>query len=181
MKVFVLVCVLFVSVRVAEAGAATEQRLLHLRSMFYSAKESSEMADALVTETDAITEATPILFGYKAMSDMMQANHSFNPFSKLKYFNLGREKLERAIFLAPESVELRFLRFAVQSKAPSMLGYSDNISGDKTILLRYVDQQRVRPEDTILLHHIAEFLSTCELCSDQERMQMSTVASQFKP
>lgn len=70
---------------------------------------------------------------------MMMAKHVVNPFAKLSYFKKGKNMLEKAIEADSENVELRFLRYAAQTNAPSFLGYDDHIAGDKKFLLQTGD------------------------------------------
>ena len=51
------------------------------------------------------------------------------PFSKLQYFNAGREKLEAVIARYP-TPEIRYLRLLVQLNVPGIVNYSDNIEED---------------------------------------------------
>ena len=77
-----------------------------------------------------------LLLGYKASGTMMMAKHAFNPLSKLSYFKKGKHMLEIAIAADSKNIELRFLRFAVQTEIPSFLGYHDSIEIDKNFLLQ---------------------------------------------
>jgi len=55
--------------------------------------------------------------------------------TKLKTFKKGRELLETAIDEEPNNAEWRFLRHAVQENAPSIVGYDNNMEGDKVIII----------------------------------------------
>ncbi len=149
--------------------------LTSIRQQFYKASESEDDADALFELAQQFNEQNPVYYGYRAMADMLQAKYSYNPFSKLKYFNKGKERLQQAISLAPENVELRFLRFAVQAKAPSLLGYKDQVGEDKSILLSFVERNRKQAEDPDLVARIVKFLRECELCTAEERARLSTM------
>ena len=76
--------------------------------------------------------------GYFALATMMLAKTYKNPFTKLSYFNKGKRILEKTIKSNPENVELRFLRYAVQTKVPAILFYFDDMEDDKEILDGYV-------------------------------------------
>lgn len=80
-----------------------------------------------------------LLLGYKGSATMMMANHVINPFTKLSYFKKGKNMLKKAIEADRENIELRFLRYAAQTNAPSFLGYDDHISSDKKYLLQAGD------------------------------------------
>ena len=80
----------------------------------------------------------PTSSGYYALAVMMQAKLYGNPFTKLSYFNQGKKILEASILKDPQNVELRFLRFAVQTEIPSILLYFTEIDEDQSILDEYL-------------------------------------------
>ena len=65
---------------------------------------------------------------------MIMAKHVFNPFSKLSYFNKGKLILEKAIQAEGKNVELRFLRYSIQTNVPAFLGYKSNLKNDYNFL-----------------------------------------------
>ena len=81
---------------------------------------------------------SPAAEGYFALATMMLAKVHKNPFTKLSYFNKGKNILEASIKSYPDNVELRFLRYAVQVKVPSILLYFDDMDDDKDILDGYL-------------------------------------------
>ena len=78
--------------------------------------------------------------GYFALATMIQAKRFGNPFTKLSYFNKGKKILEEVINANPENAELRFLRFAVQTKVPAILLYYHDIDDDQVVLDDYVSK-----------------------------------------
>ncbi|MFM1932930.1 MAG: hypothetical protein RL226_2233 [Bacteroidota bacterium] len=82
--------------------------------------------------------SNPLLQGYSAVALSMSASYSYNPYTKLKAFNQGRDRLENVIKLHPNQSELRFLRLGVQIHAPSFLDYNDNIEADSKNVLKAV-------------------------------------------
>ena len=83
---------------------------------------------------------------YKAVCKMMMAQYISNPFSKLSYFNEGKELLEKAIKIN-KNVENIHLRILVQINAPSFLSYSSEIASDKAFLLKNIDSAKI-PNET---------------------------------
>lgn len=80
-------------------------------------------------------EDNPLMAGYKACCFMLMAKYSVNPFKKWSYFKSGKKLLSEAIDKDKSDVELRFLRFMIQTTAPPFLGYQDAIEKDKNFLL----------------------------------------------
>ncbi|MFT5165382.1 MAG: hypothetical protein ACI8P3_000607 [Saprospiraceae bacterium] len=83
----------------------------------------------------ACEEAQP----YLASAIMQKAEYAFMPTSKLKYFNQGKKLLEKFIQANPNNLEARYVRVLVQSKAPSILGYKDNIKLDIEFIKSHIN------------------------------------------
>ena len=110
--------------------------LKEIRSMHQKAAGSESDCKKLLTLLTPYTEKNePVLMGYRASATMMMAKHVFNPVSKLSYFKKGRKMLETVIASNIYNIELRFLRFAIQTNVPSFLNYDSNIEEDKNFLL----------------------------------------------
>jgi hypothetical protein len=69
---------------------------------------------------------------------MMMANYVFSPFRKMSYFSKGKNLLEKSIEKQKDNIELRFLRFAVQTSIPFFLGYGSSVKQDKLLLINTV-------------------------------------------
>jgi hypothetical protein len=72
--------------------------------------------------------------GYLGAFTMIKANHQLNPIKKIGSFNEGKKILEKAIAQAPNDVELRYVRYAIQISIPKFLAYNANLIEDKKIL-----------------------------------------------
>jgi len=139
---------------------------LYLRKLYYESvtnKDSSEKFSEIMEALDV--KKNPILLCYKGMSYMMQAKHSINPVSKLSAFNKGKEYLELAAKYDSESVEVRFMRFAVQTNAPSMLSYSQHVNEDKSLILKVWSSVA----DIDLKQKIKDFMLKSTYCSTIEK------------
>lgn len=130
----VLICVFFFcsSVCLAKVPAINEVRL-----MFHKATLDEDACKDLINLLMPFDEINnPLLFGYKGSAIMMMAKHVFNPFSKLSYFKKGKNILESAIQADQKNVELRFLRYTIQTNIPSFLNYDNNVESDKAFLTK---------------------------------------------
>ena len=75
-----------------------------------------------------------LLLGYQGIAKTLLGKHAFNPVNKVSYFNKGKKVLEEALAIAPDNVELRYLRLTLQENVPSFLGYSDRIKEDRAFI-----------------------------------------------
>ena len=131
MKLVCLYILLFISVPVF----AETPSLIEVRSLYSKAATDEKACKKLIEWLKPYHEKNnPLLFGYRAGGTMMMANYVFNPFSKLSYFNKGKKMLHRAILADAQNIELRFIRFGVQTNVPSFLGYNNYVEKDKAYL-----------------------------------------------
>ena len=136
------------------------------RSLFKSAAFDQQSCTSLVYGLKNATEYTqPVLTAYKACGLMMYAKYLLNPLDKLSSFSKGKSLLEKCVHKDSKSVEIRFLRLAMQSKSPSFLGYSDDIPKDK----KYILQQFKSMEDIELKNLMKAFLVKADVLSISEK------------
>ncbi len=106
-----------------------------------------------------------MLSGYQGMAYMIRANYSWNPYNKLSFFFKGRDLLDGAIEKDPTNIELRWLRFCVQTNAPSFLAYSGKTKEDKAIVLYGYSLLK----DGDLKERIKKYMNDPKYCTPQER------------
>ena len=113
--------------------AQEDKQLLEL----YNKSEKDEVAAEQLYEQfeeKEIDSLNPFRSLMKAMSCFYMAKHSGWFLSKLSYFNEGKEALEQAIKKYPNNSSLRSVRLAVQSRAPGILNYDQNMEEDSIFL-----------------------------------------------
>ena len=98
-----------------------------VRSSFFNVDSEEELSVYLDLCKESNCEESKY---YLAVATMWQAEYTYWPNKKYSYFNEGREMLETLITKNPQNVELRFLRYIVQSSCPPFLGYTNDISTD---------------------------------------------------
>ena len=96
---------------------------------------------------------------------MLQAKHTFNPYKKLAYFNTGKTWLEGAVKKDPENIEIRFMRFCIQTNTPFFLGYNNETIADKNMILKHFG----KIQDQDLKHKIREYMVVSDYCSANEK------------
>lgn len=136
--------------------------LLELRKQLDQAANNSKAADQLNDRLKDLEErnAAPIMLGFKAISNLILAKHAFNPMSKVSHFKKGKRILEAAIARDSKNPELIFFRYTTQVNVPSMLNYSSNLKGDRTLLFNYLKTSAKAPKDADLYRRIKNYLLT---------------------
>ncbi len=141
-----------------------------VRSLYERAAKNEEACVKLLSLLKPYkARKKPLLYGYKASAVMMMAEHVWNPFSKLSYFNRGKEMLEKAIKADIRNAELRLLRLIAQSNTPSFLGYDDYINEDK----KFLRQALTRLNNLNLKSYIIFHLKSSDLFSFKPKFNHS--------
>ena len=104
-----------------------------VRTNYTASIKDKQLCSRMISELKKKNDR-PINLGYLGGLQTIWANHVFNPINKLKTFKEGKNKIEKAIKLDPENVELRFIRLSIQKNAPLFLGYNSNINSDKEFI-----------------------------------------------
>lgn len=148
---------------------AVDPSINSVRDMYQQAAVKEELCKKLVTLLEPYNEKNNVLLaGYKGCTTMLMAKYYFNPFSKLSNFIRGRNLLERSIDADKQNIELRFLRFAVQTNVPFFLGYKSDINKDKVFLLYYY--QNI--SDVQLKHWLVTFLKSSDSLTATEKQNL---------
>jgi len=142
----------------SQPSAAYMQDIIALRQMYYAAYKNKAAAEQFCRVTENRKSVLPVQAGYKAMARIMWCNHVDNPYYKLKHFYGGKCELEKAIKQSPDNVELRYLRFAVQTNTPGILNYKDKIAEDRTALVNYLQAKNNKENDPDLYKRISDFM-----------------------
>lgn len=123
--------------------------------MLHNATSNEEACTKMISLLAPFNETNnPLLFGYRGGATMLMAKHAFNPFSKLSYFKKGKLMLESAINADQTNVELRFLRYTIQTNVPGFLNYNSDKNLDRT----FISQSLPKLKDQELKKIISEFL-----------------------
>jgi hypothetical protein len=126
-----------------------------IRSLYYHAVDSEDSCQCLIHLLDTYQpKIDPLLTGYKAAGYMVMANHLFNPVKKLSFFKRGRVLLENAVAADTSDIELRLIRYSIQTHCPSFLGYKRNIQEDRGILLQYIQMSPNNSLRTLIVHYM---------------------------
>jgi hypothetical protein len=142
-----------------------EPRIEVVRSLFYEAASNRQAAQRFSQALSVVNNnSSPILLCYKGVATMIQAKHVVNPFSKLERFKNGKTMIEKSIKRDPDDLELRFLRFSIQSNLPGFLGYDEQITGDKLKLLNGYGSIK----DVELRKRILSYLATSKYLTEEE-------------
>ena len=102
-----------------------------IRELYVDAYKSDLNCNKLGETLDTMKKnSSTLIKGYEGCFYFFKCKFESNPISKLIYFKKGKKILENAITLDPNSVELKFLRYNIQSNLPKFLSYHNKIEED---------------------------------------------------
>jgi hypothetical protein len=129
-----------------------------VRDMYFGGWEGQCGATELSQTLSKINiDIDPVLMAYKGAAISTTANCKKMPFTKWNTFNEGKALIEQAVNLAPENIEVRFLRFTVQSNIPGFLNYN-HLKEDKEFLLNSIKSGTLAKKSDNLMSLILIFL-----------------------
>ena len=114
--------------------------MMVLRSEFHNTNTESKLTAFLTKyKNDVRVDGKPYLY----CGIMQMANYTMNPYKKLDYFNKGKQALETHISKYPQQIDARYVRALIQSKAPKILNYYQNIQADISFIKRNIQESDV--------------------------------------
>jgi len=143
--------------------------LQQVRTLYYRTAEDKQAAsqlNKLMLQVDS--NAAPVMVCYKGANEMIQARYSLNPIAKFDKFSKGKELIQKAISRDTLNLEMRFIRFSIQTNLPSFLGYRDNMDQDK----RYLLYNTKTSNDPELRKIIFNYLSGLAMIKPEELKQL---------
>lgn len=114
------------------------QNLKEYRALLQTGEKSEKSAKILIDKSTTAYKNSkePVYLGFLAVGKFFMAKHAFNPLKKMSYFNEGKKLMENSLKAQPDNLEVRLMRLITQESVPKILGYSQNISEDRTYLTR---------------------------------------------
>lgn len=137
-KIFLLFVCLFYTL-LLHANESIELARKEFKKAAFNDKVNNEVYQVLVSSKvqDPLTQA------YVAYFTALKARHVTSPYEKITYVRSFDKAIKKAVALAPDNFEIRFLRFSVQDKLPSYLGFSKELVVDKKIILQQIQSHKV--------------------------------------
>jgi hypothetical protein len=165
MKVLVWLFLLRLGANAAHNVDINKVRMLYQRAP--EIKRDAIQLNRLMLQVDSGKDA-PVLVCYKGANEMIQAKYAFSPVNKFEKFNKGKELIKKAISRDTVNLEIRFIRYTIQSNLPTFLGYHDELDTDKRFML-YNTRNCKDPE---LKKIIFNYLSTSSVIKPEELKQL---------
>ena len=173
MKFFILTFFIGVSI----VGIGQDLDPLLVREMYFEGWQgtcgATELSDLL---SEHEVNEDPLLLAYKGAALATLAKCKKTPFSKMSVFKDGKSLLNEAVAKAPESLEIRFLRYTIQTNIPNFLNYN-NQEEDKKLILEILTLHKDAPNDDDLNQRIIQYLNDAGALSEKEQKQVKMLTA----
>jgi len=160
-----ILTVLFIFVHFMVSDSPT---LIEIRNLYEEASNNKAVNLKLNALLGGAKKDNSVLEGYRGAGIMIEANHVFNPLTKLSRFRKGKAIIEGAIVRDPNSIELRYIRLTIQTNIPKFLGYHEEIKNDKEFIIKKMPIVK----DVDLANRMADYLSSSKICTVEELKQV---------
>lgn len=120
------------------------------------AVNNSRIADSLLKAFGNVKNGGALNTALLGYVQSLKAKHVWNPISKISYVRHGCSNLNKAVSVEPGSIEVRYLRYAIEVNIPSVLGYSGHLDQDKAVLLSFIENHF--SEEHLLVKYICLLL-----------------------
>ncbi len=110
-----------------------------IRDLYVQAGIDHKKTDVFLDAVKNFQRSSALLEAYHGTALAMKANITIDNFDKFNTITRSREKLEMAVKLDKNNIEIRFLRFMVQSKIPKFINYN-NIGEDKNLIFKNLSE-----------------------------------------
>lgn len=130
--IVIFILALFSIVIVSGQGMTLEEaRKVYSESMKDNA--TCEAAYTKISQVDNYNNS--LLMGYKAAITIAMSKYLKTTKEKIAYFNRGKLLLESTITKDDNNVELKFIRYSIQSNCPAALKYAKNKVKDRAYII----------------------------------------------
>jgi|GEM_PF-396223 len=116
-----------------------QKYLSEVRVLYEAATLEACEAEKLLNfiEDKYLVKDFPVFLAYLGSSQAMMADCVSLPHKKLSYFKEGTNNINKAVSLAIDNHEIRFLRLQIQVHSPDFLNYNNEIVEDKKMIFEY--------------------------------------------
>ncbi len=152
------------------SSLATYTGIIELRNLYYRATTDDVFSRKFLKAVAQLDiNSDPLLRGYRGVAEIVSAKYCTNPYNKWNAFRLGKELLEKAIHEDTTNIELRFLRFCIQTNVPAILCYYQEKKVDK----KYIIRKYSTIGDADLKQRIHQYIWNHGNCSRDEKILLN--------
>ncbi len=146
-----------------------------LRHQYAEAVQDEAAALRFYTALKTYSGSNATVLAYRAVAEALQARYAWSPLVKLRAVKVADRLFTRAVATEPRNVEVRFLRFTVESSVPRYLGFSQHVADDRAYILAGARHYPRLGLDTHSLILIRDFMLRYGECTREEAQMLREI------
>tara|TARA_B100001109_G_scaffold246270_1_gene234836 strand:+ start:8850 stop:9377 length:528 start_codon:yes stop_codon:yes gene_type:complete len=139
-----------------------------LRTEYMKALHDAEEAPSVYELFLEVENPTAKILAYRGALEAIMTRTTYNVFKKVNYLKKSQESLNKAVEMAPNDLEIRFMRLAVQYEIPPFLGMSENIEEDKAFVVKHIPNFDAEKFPKQTCREIFSFMKRCNYFSEDQ-------------
>jgi hypothetical protein len=151
----------------AQSITLEEARKIYASSM----QDKATCEEAYEKFTSVSNYGNALLRGYKGAVSVALSKHLKITKEKITHFNEGKKLIESAILEDGQNIELKFLRFTIQTNCPPALKYNKNIPDDK----KYIIDNLSTVKNSSVRSRIKEYLLQSKDVTTEEKQKINAL------
>lgn len=108
------------------------------------------------------------ILGYTAALEAIMTKTTWNVFKKMTFLRKSEASFAKAVEKAPNDIEVRFMRMAVQFEIPEYLGFSEDIETDRKFIIANIDNFDTNGIPSETIDEILGFMVRCDKFTDSQ-------------
>ena len=145
-----------------------ESSLSSLRTEYLEALRDYLNAQKVYESFLKVEQPTAKILAYQGALEAIMTKTTWNIFKKMSYLNKSEESFKRAVKLALNDIEIRFMRLAVQYEIPEYLGYSRDMESDRKFIVQNIASFKAQSIPIALWQQIVGFMFRSKLFTPSE-------------
>ena len=143
-----------------------------LRKQLENARYNEKAAEDLLAYFESYQPESALHIAFKATTYAVMCIHDNNIFRRLKLCKEAVSLADRAVSIDKDNLEVRFVRYAIQSEIPGILGMSDNLKEDIQFLKTHFNQKQFSNIPFGSLEEMLAMMDESDDFSDEEILAM---------
>jgi tetratricopeptide (TPR) repeat protein len=137
---------------------AQDKAMQELRPHYMTTLQDADNAPDVYEKFLEVDNPSAKVLAYKGALEAIMTRTTWNVFKKLSYLRKSEKSFEKAVELAPNDMEIRFMRMAVQFEIPEYLGFSEDLETDKAFVVKHISNFKAENFDRETCEQIFAFM-----------------------
>jgi hypothetical protein len=146
----------------------SEPDITELRALLVNGADNKESGEKLFSIVGDYSGQNALFLAYKAAAHAIKAKYAVNPLKKKKFIKNSSSIFSDAVARDQQNLEIRYIRFVVETKTPAKVKLSQHLEEDKNILVQAIRDYPKSGFAPDMARLVRDFLKQNCKCSEEE-------------